>query len=88
MNDILPFIAFITTVTGCTVVIMLTRALVHRLRGPAPPQVDARDLEEIRAQLADLQSQIGEVTERQDFAERVLAQAREKGVLPPAGTVR
>ncbi len=45
---------------------------------------DVRDaLDDIADRFEALQRQVGELAERQDFAERLLAQAREKG-LPPA----
>jgi hypothetical protein len=53
-------------------------ALPERIRGRARPAEDpvlAADLEQLRARLA-------EVEERLDFAERLLAQAREADQLP------
>ena len=39
------------------------------------------DLDELHERLDQLQRQVGELAERQDFAERLLAQARERGLL-------
>lgn len=64
------------------------RAIAERLRrrpGEAAPQ--SEELDEVRDQLAVLQQQVSELAERQDFAERLLAQARERGALGP-GTER
>jgi hypothetical protein len=77
--------ALLVTVTGCGIAIVLARAFAHRLKGPSAPQVDTRvveELEEMRTQMGRLQGQLDEVLERQDFTERVLAQARERGALP------
>jgi len=75
----------IVTITGCGIALVLARALALRLRGPAHPPLDAHvveELEDMRAQMDRLQGQLDEVLERQDFTERVLAQARERGALP------
>jgi len=44
---------------------------------------DTRDaLDDLADRFEALQQQVGELAERQDFAERLLAKAREKGALP------
>ena len=44
---------------------------------------DTRDaLDDLADRFDALQRQVGELAERQDFAERLLAQVREKGALP------
>lgn len=88
MNDVLPFLALIVTVTGCSVAFMVARAFVHRLRGGSggADQVTLADLEDVRAQLAAMQGQMAELAERQEFAERLLAKARERGQLGAGGT--
>ena len=48
--------------------------------GVSPEVQDA--LDEQAEQLEALRRQVGELAERQDFAERLLAQARERGQLP------
>lgn len=57
------------------------RAIAERLRGHKGQPPASEDLEEIRDHLQSLQQQMSELAERQDFAERLLAQAREKGAL-------
>ena len=47
--------------------------------GPAPSERRVADLED---RLLGLESQLSELAERLDFAERLLAQARERGTLP------
>lgn len=63
--------------------LMLVRALAIRLQGKGR-QADDRLIEEVddlRERVASLQGQLDEVLERQDFTERLLAQARERGLL-------
>ena len=47
--------------------------------GPSAPERRVSDLED---RMLGLESQVGELAERLDFAERLLAQARERGSLP------
>lgn len=49
------------------------------------PEVTAQ-LDALDERLEALQHQVGELAERQDFAERLLAQARERGALGSGGT--
>jgi len=46
---------------------------------------DTAEVEAMREEVAALQHRVAEIEERQDFAERLLAQARERGLLsaPP-----
>lgn len=73
------------------------RALGNRImhgKVPAPGvplTVDTERVDQLSGDVAALRSQLYEAQERLDFAERMLAQAREKGALPaglPAGTPR
>jgi hypothetical protein len=62
----------------------LARALARRLEGGASKEL-LLELEGLRArvqQLEDGQARLGELEERLDFAERVLAQPREPDRLP------
>jgi hypothetical protein len=43
---------------------------------------DTAEVEAMREEVAALQHRVAELEERQDFAERLLAQARERGLLP------
>ena len=47
---------------------------------------DAAELGAIREEVAALRHQVAELEERQDFAERMLAQARERGLLAGPST--
>jgi hypothetical protein len=86
VNDVLPVLAFIVTVTGCSVAFMVARAWVHRLKGPGADDRPAlQELDDVRAQLAAMQGQLAELAERQEFTERMLAKARERGQLGAGG---
>jgi hypothetical protein len=77
-------IAAIVTIGIRSTVIAATR---HRAQaGDAERAGDA--LVALEERVDQLQRQVGELAERQDFAERLLAQARERGLLtapPPKG---
>jgi hypothetical protein len=58
------------------------RALADRLRGARPDAaLDSGEFEALREELQGLRQQLADLAERQDFAERLLAQVREKGLL-------
>jgi hypothetical protein len=60
----------------------IANAINRKSGAGAPPELrDAMD--ELADRVEVLQHQVGELAERQDFAERLLAKAREKGL--PAG---
>lgn len=68
---------------GATVVLRgpLGKALAYRLSGELPPVQGPAELpEELYAELDDLRARLGELEERQDFSERLLARRDE----PPA----
>jgi hypothetical protein len=76
-------IALMAVGSMCVGGLMLVRAVALRLQGKGK-QADERLIEEVddlRDRVAGLQGQLDEVLERQDFAERLLAQARERGLL-------
>ena len=57
------------------------RAIADRLRGNHGQQLPVEELDDMRAQLQSMQEQLSEIAERQDFTERVVAKAREKGAI-------
>jgi hypothetical protein len=60
------------------------RAFAERLRGRnREPALDNAEVEALRDELTTVRQQVAELAERQDFTERLLAQAREKGLLSP-----
>lgn len=76
---------FMTIAAGFVVLGPIGSAIGDRLRGRSaavPPALqDQRD--EVLTRLEDVQRQLGEVAERQEFTERLLAQDRAKGALGP-----
>jgi len=80
MEDIIAIVmVFGTGMLAVVAFSPIGKALAARLRGPA--ELPSAEVEELRDQVATLQQQVGELAERQDFAERMLAQARERGAL-------
>jgi len=91
---LVPLFGMITgvVITGFVVLGPVGRAVgkvIMRIFG-ADRELPAGELQDIRVlledqsgQMAAIQRQLGELAERQDFAERLLAQGREKGL--PAG---
>ena len=63
------------------------KAIADRLRHKDGASLPSEELDDMRAHLQGMQEQLSELAERQDFSERLLAQAKEKGTLsggPPA----
>ncbi len=93
-NIVIPIFGMLTgiVITGFVVLGPVGRAVgkvIMRIFG-ADRELPAGELQDIRALLEDqsgqmtaIQRQLGELAERQDFAERLLAKAKEKGL--PAG---
>jgi uncharacterized protein YbjT (DUF2867 family) len=80
MEDIVAIVmVFGTGMLAVVAFSPIGRAIAARLRGPA--ELPSEEVDELREQVATLQQQVGELAERQDFTERLLAQAREKGAL-------
>jgi ubiquinone biosynthesis protein UbiJ len=84
-NDAIAFVVFMATLGAVlTSFSPVGRALADRLRGkPREPTLDPAELEALRDELAGVRRQVDELAERQDFTERLLAQARERGLLNP-----
>jgi len=62
------------------------RALAERIAGRSPTATEDREIQELRGEVEDLRHQLGEVQERLDFAERMLARQDERvGALPKRG---
>jgi len=59
---------------------------INRRSGGGPPAELTGAVDELADRLEALARQVGELAERQDFAERMLAQAREKGLPAGGGT--
>ena len=95
-NVLIPLMGMVTgvVITGFVVLGPVGRAVgrvIMRIFG-ADRELPAAELQDIRAlledqsgQMAAIQRQLGELAERQDFAERLLAQGRKEPRLPGAG---
>ena len=87
MEDVLAIVmVFGTGMVAIVAFSPIGRAIANAINrksgaGAAPELVGAMD--ELADRVEALQRQVGELAERQDFAERLLAKAREKGL--PAG---
>ncbi|OGU22554.1 MAG: hypothetical protein A3K13_09885 [Gemmatimonadetes bacterium RIFCSPLOWO2_12_FULL_68_9] len=75
-------ISLITLTLGATFILRgpLGKALADRMAGRAAR--DDADVAQLRAEVDDLRDLVGELQERLDFAERLLAQQRERSALP------
>jgi len=88
MEDILAIVmVFGTGMVAVVAFSPIGRAIANAINrksgaGASPELRDA--VEDLTDRVAGLQQQVAELAERQDFAERMLAKAREKG-LPAAG---
>ena len=63
----------------------IANAINRKSGAGAPPAELAAAVDDLADRVAGLQQQVSELAERQDFSERLLAQARERGQLPAAG---
>jgi len=82
MEDILAIImVFGTGMVGIVAFSPIGRAIAERLRHKDGAMLPSEELDDMRAHLQSLQEQLSELAERQDFSERLLAQAKEKGTL-------
>jgi len=80
MEDILAIILIFGGGTAIAISFSpIGRAIAARIRGPV--ELPTEEVDELRDQVAALQGQVAELAERQDFAERMLAQARDRGAL-------
>ncbi len=87
MEDLVAIVmVFGTGMLGIIAFSPIGRAIanaINRKSGGAPPAELAAAVDELADRVAALQQQVSELAERQDFSERLLAKAREKG-LPAA----
>jgi CheY-specific phosphatase CheX len=88
-NQLIPLIGMIGGMIIAGVVLYsffksdLASALAERIRGRKKTSVDSIDGEhvaELEQRVGDMQGQITEMAERLDFAERLLAQKRERAL--------
>jgi hypothetical protein len=82
--DQIVFLSISSIAIGAVLLLPLVRALAERIRARAaaegpPPALNA----EVMAELGDIRREIGELAERMDFAERLLAQQKQGERLGP-----
>jgi cell division protein FtsL len=89
VEDVLAVAGFFTTVIVAFVVFgPIGRAIAAKITRNslnAPGGEVAGQLEAMEERMEGLTQQVSELAERQDFTERLLAQAREKGLLGSGG---
>jgi hypothetical protein len=62
------------------------RAMAERISGRARTGTEDQDVRELKGEVEELRTQLSEVQERLDFAERILARQDERaGMLPKRG---
>ena len=86
MEDIVAIVmVFGTGMLGVIAFSPIGRAIAERLRTRGGDAAVVEEVDELRDQVAQLQHQVAELAERQDFSERVLAKVRDQGAIGPGG---
>ncbi|HQR17986.1 MAG TPA: hypothetical protein PK948_06430 [Gemmatimonadales bacterium] len=88
MNGLIVMISITVLSIGVTGIIASSILKMQRMRLEEAKlrSGDPADVRELAEQVTSLQHDMTELQERVDFAERMLAQAREAPALPPAPT--
>jgi hypothetical protein len=89
LGELIPIVLFLVLGAVGMSYSPLGRALARRIGGEkatAEETPTLAEFEELREELGSVRHQLGEVQERVDFAERLLAQARAKGQLGEGGS--
>ena len=76
-------LAFFVFGGGFWVLAPLAKALSKRIAGEVPPPRDSETNEAILTELHQLRTDVGELAERVDFTERLLAKQKEANRLAP-----
>ena len=85
MDAIFALIPILALGVAITAIVSATRLKSQRmnLEEARLRAVDSGDMDDLARQLSQLQSEMVEVQERLDFAERLLAQGKNASALPP-----
>ncbi len=79
-------ILFLCVAAVCVLRGPFGRALAERISGRPRTGAEDQDVRELKSEVDELRGQLGEVQERLDFAERMLARQDERaGALPRGG---
>lgn len=84
---IVPVVLFLSVATILVLRGPLGKAMADRIAGRVPERPGLPD-EHVTAELEDMRRRVGELEERLDFAERLLAKSREQGHLGAGGGPR
>ena len=92
-SEFIPIFGIMGSVlmTGFLLMGPVGRAIADVIRtrlGGAKATLTPDQLDDLHARFDAIQQQLGEIAERQDFTERLLAQARERGAIGPAKETR
>lgn len=94
IGQIIPIFGMLTgvVITGFVVLGPVGRAIGDVIRHifgvhKRDPALASGDMDELIGKLDTIQHQLGELAERQDFAERIMAQARKDRALPDKSDV-
>ena len=81
MHDLIPLFFF--AMVGAIVVSFspVGRSFARRIGGESGPHRDDAEMEELQGDVAQLRHELDEMQNRLDFTERLLAQAKERGLL-------
>ena len=84
-HDVVPIVVFLVLGLVGGVYSPIGRAIARRISGEVPqvPGVSTGEMDVLSGDVAELRRELDEVQNRLDFAERLLAQAKEKGLLNP-----
>jgi len=87
-GDLIVIAITLLTTVGMVTLGPIGRAVAERLHGKhgADSVAGVQDqLDEVIGRLDQVQRQLGDLAERQDFSERLLAQAKDRGLLAAPG---
>lgn len=93
IGQLVPLFGMLISLVGLGFVALgpIGRAIgdvIRRRLGGHHDALKPGDVEEIVGRLEQIQQQLGDIAERQDFTDRMLAQVRKEKVLPGAGDVQ
>jgi len=82
-HDIVPIVVFLVLGLVGGVYSPIGRAIARRISGEVPqvPGGNTAEIDALNGDVAELRRELDEVQNRLDFAERLLAQVKERGLL-------